>query len=162
VEYLLAHTARPEPTARTGSRRAKLKVEINGPRGDDPGKRFAGPIASGWPTHPDLHERNPGAWRNTDPVGPPRSSTLWCRYVNTGRAFMVMERYVVTQDHEELWWVSQCEKKLYSYPEEARVAALALAKAAAARGIQSTVLVIPPSTDVEVHETRKRRRFSGM
>ena len=75
---------------------------------------------------------------------------------------MVMERYVVTQDHEELWWVSHCETKLYSYPEEARVAALALAKAAAARGIQSTVLVIPPSTDVEVHETRKRRRFSGM
>ena len=77
---------------------------------------------------------------------------------------MVMERYVVTQEHEELWWVSHCEKKLYSCPteEEARVAALALAKAAAARGIQSTVLVIPPSTDVEVHETRTRRRFSGM
>ena len=130
------------------------------PKGDDPVSASQDLSPQTGPTHSDLHERNPGA-RKTD-LWAHLEARPWCRYVNTGWAFMVMERYVVTQEHEELWWVSHCEKKLYSYPEEARVAALALAKEAAARGIQSTVLVIPPSTDVEVHETRKRRRFSGM
>jgi hypothetical protein len=76
---------------------------------------------------------------------------------------MAMERFVVTQEHEELWWVSHREKKLYSYrnEEEARVAALALANEAAARGVQSTVLVVPPLTEVEVLDTRTQRRSTG-
>ena len=31
---------------------------------------------------------------------------------------MMMERFVVTQQHEELWWVSHREKKLSSYLTE--------------------------------------------
>lgn len=77
---------------------------------------------------------------------------------------MVMARYVVTQEHEELWWVSHGDAKLYCYPteEEARLAALTLAKEATQGGAQASVLVMPPSTEVEVHDTRKLRRFSGM
>jgi hypothetical protein len=69
-----------------------------------------------------------------------------------------MERFVVTRAHEDLWWVSHGDKKLSSYSteEEARVAALALANEAAARGLQSTVVVVPPAVEVEVRDTRPR------
>jgi hypothetical protein len=82
----------------------------------------------------------------------------------TGWKGISMERYVVTQEHEGLWWVSHQDAKLYCYPtqEEARLAALALARDATQGGAQATVLVMPSSTEVEVHDTRTLRRFSGM
>jgi hypothetical protein len=82
----------------------------------------------------------------------------------TGWKGLEMERYVVTQEHEELWWVSHQDAKLYCYSTEAeaRLAALALARDATQGGAQATVLVMPSSTEVEVHDTRPLRRFSGM
>jgi hypothetical protein len=74
-----------------------------------------------------------------------------------------MQRYVVQQEHEDLWTVSHRDQTLYEYTseEEARSAALALAKNAAELGIQATVMVLPPGTEVTV-EREPRRRYSGM
>ena len=62
-----------------------------------------------------------------------KSSALDCRNVKLGKPIMDMERYFVTREHEDLWWVSHRDTNLYSYPteQEARLAALALAHDAA-------------------------------
>ena len=75
-----------------------------------------------------------------------------------------MERYVVTQEGEELWWVSHRNEKLYCYSsqDEARLAALALARDAAHGGASASVVIVPPSCDVEVEDIRPVRRVIGM
>jgi hypothetical protein len=80
----------------------------------------------------------------------------------------VLQRFVVTQDYDEIWWVrDEGAFNLYCYPseEEARTAALALAKNATENGAAATVLINPSIRDshVEVEDTRKPpRRFTGM
>jgi hypothetical protein len=94
----------------------------------------------------------------------PGSSTLTCPCNSGIREFLGMHKYVVRQEHDELWWVSLQEKKLYFYTteEEARSAALALARNASQSGTQATVLLLPSDTRVEVQDTRKPRRFTGL
>jgi hypothetical protein len=79
----------------------------------------------------------------------------------------VLRRFVVTQDYDQIWWVrDEGAFNLYCYPseEEARTAALALAKNATENGAAATVLINPSTQDtrVEVVDTRKPRRFTGM
>jgi hypothetical protein len=71
---------------------------------------------------------------------------------------MDMKRYFVTQEHEDLWWVSHRDTHLYSYPteHEARLAALALAQDAAQAGAPAMVVVMPPRAETTTpsdHET---------
>ena len=77
-----------------------------------------------------------------------------------------MKRFVVTQEHDELWWVRDDASSLYCYPseEEARRAALALAKDATESGAAAEVLIKPAKLDlrVEIEDTTSRRRFTGM
>ena len=57
-----------------------------------------------------------------------------------------MQRFVVTQDYDEIWWVrDEGAFNLYCYPseEEARTVALALAKNATENGAAATVLINP-------------------
>jgi hypothetical protein len=76
-----------------------------------------------------------------------------------------LERFVVTQEHEEAWVVQHREIDLYRYPTqaEAELAALALANDATQRGSAATVLILP-ATDVtvEVDRADQNRRYSGM
>jgi triosephosphate isomerase len=77
-----------------------------------------------------------------------------------------LQRFLVMQEHEDLWWVRHNETNLYSYAteEEARAAALALANHATRSGAAATVVIVPPKTDlrVELEFTQAKRRFTGM
>ena len=75
-----------------------------------------------------------------------------------------MERYVVAQEQDELWWVTHLDKKLYSFPtqDEALRAAITLAREAAAEGIYASALILPPDTELALEDFRKQHRFSGM
>jgi hypothetical protein len=80
---------------------------------------------------------------------------------------VTLKRFVVTQEHDELWWVrDDGASNLYCYPseEEARTAALALAKNATESGAAAEVLIKPAKLDlrVEIEPTTNRRRFTGM
>jgi hypothetical protein len=86
-------------------------------------------------------------------------------YMNSGVA--VLQRFVVTQETDELWLVKDDRaSSLYCYPTEAeaRSAALALAKSATERGAAATVLIVPPKPDLRVQDgdAAKPPQFTGM
>lgn len=77
-----------------------------------------------------------------------------------------MQRFAVTQEDEEFWWVSHDGVNLYCYPneEDARAAALALANFATASGAAAMVLIVPSEkvAGVQIGCTRATRRYTGM
>jgi hypothetical protein len=92
-----------------------------------------------------------------------KSSALDCRNVKLGKPIMDMERYFVTREHEDLWWVSHRDTNLYSYPteQEARLAALALAHDAAQTGASAMVVVMPPGVDATARSVRDVPKRAG-
>jgi hypothetical protein len=75
-----------------------------------------------------------------------------------------LQRFVVTQDDEELWSVRQDGADLYCYPteDEARSAALALASQATEAGAAASVVIVPRRPEMTVDAAFKRSPFTGM